>query len=344
MTRIWNHNISYPEYKMGRDKAKVRLRMNTDQLETGLRAHRAYLYLGFVCNNNCVFCASDRTNRAKDKKELTIDEVKSFVEEQSEHCDHLLISGGEPTIHRDILDIVHLAKSKFRYVHIATNGILLAEYSFACELISIGVDCVSIPVYHTCEDTFNDLVKNDIAYSSVLLALRNLHNLKSKYAFQVGIKLLIMKPNYKANPDVVTLIEDVFPEPDSLSLATLRISEKVLENLSELAVDLNVARPYVTETVRRMMKYRFMFDHVPLCALETDLLYELLEKDLLHKQPNVSNVLRPDAKLNKAFLPHYESPSCKQCAVTQYCDRVARKNFQFMNYDDQMHPVPKRAL
>jgi uncharacterized radical SAM superfamily Fe-S cluster-containing enzyme len=43
-------------------------------------------------------------------------------------ADILQISGGEPTTHPDILEILHLAKTKnFKYIMLNTNGLRIAN-------------------------------------------------------------------------------------------------------------------------------------------------------------------------------------------------------------------------
>ena len=303
---------------------------------------QTYLYLNYVCNSNCIFCASDLTNRTKNIQSISLDKIKELLDKQSILFNRLLISGGEPTVHKEIIEILRYATTKFRQVNLATNGILLSDYAFAKDIVDTGISRVAIPFYHTDPCTFNELVRNDKAYDSIISAIKNLSQLKkSGHNFDVNIKLLIMKPNYKVNPDVVEFIRQIFSQLKYITLATLRISEKVLKNRERLVVNLNEARPYISETVRIMLKYgiSFTFDYVPLCALEQDLLYELLKIGTLFRRQTISTIIRPETVLPNKPLPYYESSSCRYCAVNAYCSRVPKKNHQHMNYDAQLHHV-----
>lgn len=302
---------------------------------------QAYLYVNYVCNSRCIFCASDWTNTGSAIRQRSFAELTSELDRQAETCSRLLISGGEPTVHKELIDILNYAATKFTQVNLATNGILLSNYAFAERVIQTGINRVAIPFYHTDRHEFNRLVGNKNAYDSVITAIQNLSQLKNKYRFNINLKILFMRPNYLVNPDIVDLLKQIFPALRFMSIATLRIGKHVLDNRDELVVDLNQARPYISETVRRMLKHniQFAFDYVPLCTLEPDILMQLLKERKLHRRQTISTIIRPEATFYDKAFPYYESSACSKCDVEAYCSRLSRKNFEHMNYDSQLHSV-----
>ena len=88
------------------------------------------------CNLNCPMCYAD----AGKGDFLPLDKIEQmmdfFQDTEYGQAEILQISGGEPTLHPDIIKIISMAKrKKFKYVMLNTNGIRIAEdEAFAKEL------------------------------------------------------------------------------------------------------------------------------------------------------------------------------------------------------------------
>ena len=80
------------------------------------------------CNLQCPLCYADAGHgnfAAIDKIEKMMD---FFQDSEGGKAEILQISGGEPTLHPDIIKIIKLAKTKkFKYVMLNTNGVRIAE-------------------------------------------------------------------------------------------------------------------------------------------------------------------------------------------------------------------------
>jgi len=62
-----------------------------------------------LCNNNCMFCL-DKDRPDKNHKDL--DKIKAEIKEAKEEGNSkLIISGGDPSIHPEIVDIVSYGKN-----------------------------------------------------------------------------------------------------------------------------------------------------------------------------------------------------------------------------------------
>ncbi|MDF2865501.1 MAG: hypothetical protein K0R72_310 [Clostridia bacterium] len=87
------------------------------------------------CNMNCHTCYAN-SGKGVDLELSKILEMMDFVEQtESGNAEVLQISGGEPTLHNEILDIIKEGKKRFKHVMLNTNGIRIAEdEEFVCEL------------------------------------------------------------------------------------------------------------------------------------------------------------------------------------------------------------------
>jgi len=100
----------------------------------------ALIEINDECNLTCPVCFADSS--PKKTRHRTLAEVDAMLEtliESEREPDLVQISGGEPSIHPQILDVLHLARSKpVRHVMLNTNGIRIArDRAFVEELAKL---------------------------------------------------------------------------------------------------------------------------------------------------------------------------------------------------------------
>jgi uncharacterized radical SAM superfamily Fe-S cluster-containing enzyme len=100
----------------------------------------ALIEINEECNLTCPVCFADSSPRKT--RNRTVAEVDAMLEtliESEREPDLVQISGGEPTIHPQILEILQLAKSKpIRHIMLNTNGIRIArDRAFVEELAKL---------------------------------------------------------------------------------------------------------------------------------------------------------------------------------------------------------------
>jgi uncharacterized radical SAM superfamily Fe-S cluster-containing enzyme len=92
------------------------------------------------CNLTCPVCFADSSPRRTRNRTLAeVDAMLETLVASEGNPDLVQISGGEPSIHPQILDILHLAKSKpIRHIMLNTNGIRIAtDKAFVAELAKL---------------------------------------------------------------------------------------------------------------------------------------------------------------------------------------------------------------
>ncbi len=81
--------------------------------------------------NRCNMCCNTCYANSGKGKDLDLSLIKKMIDFGAE-CENgkgevLQISGGEPTLHKDIIEIIRYAREKYQYVMLNTNGIRIAE-------------------------------------------------------------------------------------------------------------------------------------------------------------------------------------------------------------------------
>lgn len=125
---------------------------------------RVVFEITFRCNLTCQMCplANWKNSNANDKSpqllkgELNTEEIKTFVDELKElGTKGIMITGGEPFLRKDILEILDFIKQRGIYCTVITNGTLIDDSS-AKELASIGIEAISFSLDGT-KDIHNQI-------------------------------------------------------------------------------------------------------------------------------------------------------------------------------------------
>ena len=293
---------------------------------------RTYLYISYKCNCNCFFCASDKTNVVNFDNEVTLDDAKQFII-NSPQKDVLIISGGEPTIHKDFLEIVRYGKKFFKQVSLMTNCLKFSDKDFLRETIDAGVDRISIPFYSSCESELNHMLGNANAYARFMLGLTNVNELLPIYNFDVRVKLLLAKFTYKTNPSSIDFIATMFPNIKKISLYGFHISSKALKHADECVVNYSDSIPFNDIVIQKLHKYGYDYQvcEIPLCAFSEEVRRHLIKSNRI-AYPDEAYMKRPDWRAKIVSSRVIEPQECKICALYSLCPKVLAKNALAFNH------------
>ena len=112
------------------------------------------------CDFNCFFCHQEGENNPG--QELTTDEVESIVKIASmQGIKYVKLTGGEPLLRDDIVEIVQRIKPYVEEVSMTTNASKLTE--LACKLKEAGLARVNISLHSLNPSRFKDITGTDRA-------------------------------------------------------------------------------------------------------------------------------------------------------------------------------------
>jgi MoaA/NifB/PqqE/SkfB family radical SAM enzyme len=103
------------------------------------------ILLTFQCNLRCTMCgqwgeggaALGYTDEVR-RRSLSLDDVRTIVEEVRSFSPAITLFGGEPLMYKDIIGAVRIIKDAGLRVNMITNGTLLSRY--AADLVRLGLD------------------------------------------------------------------------------------------------------------------------------------------------------------------------------------------------------------
>lgn len=159
----------------------------------------------YKCTSECPHCAVHHLR--KGEKELTTNEIKSVINQAIGQGAFLLsLTGGEPMLREDLIEIVKYASSNFMLINLNTDGCLLTEKKIV-ELKENGLDLLSLSIdspYPNIHDKLRnnegcfDKIKRLIAFAnkiglftqiSTYATKQNINNGELKQIIELGRKL-----------------------------------------------------------------------------------------------------------------------------------------------------------
>lgn len=141
------------------------------------------------CNFSCFFCHMEGYREQElEEKELRLDEIE-LIAEAARRLDirAFKLTGGEPTLRRDLARIVSILKSRGKaYVSITTNGSLIHHHMPG--LADAGVDHVNVSLHSLSASKFKAITGSNML-ERVLSNLKLLHD----YGIPVKINFVILR-------------------------------------------------------------------------------------------------------------------------------------------------------
>ncbi|MBN2651527.1 MAG: radical SAM protein [Spirochaetales bacterium] len=181
-----------------------------------------YLRLSLTqrCNLSCIYCDGSISENDFSKPELSLDSIKDILNEAGAlGFKKLRLTGGEPLVREDIVDIVKVAaESKmFEHIGITTNGVNLAKY--AVDLKNAGLSSINISLDTLDRDEFRAITNGNI--DDVLAGIEAVKDL----GLPIKINMVIFETNSEQE---VELMKE-FCDNNNLVLQKIRhfnLSEK----------------------------------------------------------------------------------------------------------------------
>lgn len=294
---------------------------------------RADVKIGFACNNHCLFCAQGR--KREKAPALARDDLRRALEQGRATADRLVFTGGEPTIRRDLADLVAEARALgYRSIQIQTNGRMLA-YRGLCEaLIAAGATEFS-PALHGHVATLHDaLVGASGAFAQTVAGVRNL--------VALGVPVLTNTVVVRANLPHLTEITEMLCDlgVSQFQLAYVHPVGTAIENF-----DAVVPRPReIVAPIRaaldvgRRRGVTCMTEAVPLCLLH--------DREWAAAEAIIPRTVVFDlgAVVDFEAYRHTEGkakgPPCERCSRRDRCEGPWREVPERFGWDDFSPPPP----
>jgi MoaA/NifB/PqqE/SkfB family radical SAM enzyme len=272
-----------------------------------------------VCNNDCEFC--DLGKSRKGARHRKYEQIRKQMEALRERgVSRVALTGGEPTLHPDLLGMVSYAKSiGFSHIRMYTHGRALRRNNLMGRLLDAGLTHLMISLFGP-DKSMHEEASGDIgSYEETISGI--------EVAARADVHLVVNCPvtsiNVHALKDYLNVL-DRYASPDTIwQLSDLYPTSKVLRD-PQIHADYGIMMPILDAalTEATIRGRRFLLQEFPLCTVfpwHTD------AKELgwwNRIQFLIGDWKRPDSLWSSRpwVAPHrFYTASCDKCTYRNQC-------------------------
>ena len=217
------------------------------QRERAVHERRLWVRLTRACNNRCLFCldADVQDGQMRDLSELK-EEIRSGSQDG---CARLILSGGEPSLHPDYLELVAFGRlAGYEWIQSITNGRMFAYRSFAEQAVVAGLREATCSMHGHTPELHDRLVAVKGAFEQSLEGIAHLQDLGAV----VNVDVVINALNIQFLPDILGFfIGRGISEFDLLWMVPFG---RAWKNRSELFCDHEKAAPFLQQALDQARK------------------------------------------------------------------------------------------
>jgi len=204
------------------------------------------------CNFRCPFCHNtDLVMRPGELPEVDMVAVGKYIEENTDFLDGVVITGGEPTIHSDLPDLIKWLRTKGMKVKLDTNG---SNPEMLEDLINAGLlDYVAMDIKAPLAGVYDELSGVDTPLKELKRSISLIMDSGIDYEFRTTVVPVLLKENdieriaaYIGGARKYALQQ--FRPGDTLDIKFSKLDPYPSDRLTEMA---ERARSYVRKVVIR---------------------------------------------------------------------------------------------
>ena len=291
-------------------------------VETSLKnkKHKVILRLGYSCNNNCLFCHS----RSRQGNLSFVQASKKIDLIKGKNVGCVLISGGEPTIRKDIFKLIDYSKLQGLDFGLVTNARMLSSPDFLKRLVERDIKCIYTTLHSYKKEIHNKISCSD-SFEQTVKGIKNVVNSK----IWLLVNVVITKDN----------LEDI--EKTVEFLTRLKVDNMKLSFVEPVTKENMVHIPSIEKTAQKVKSVlekdpNCGWDGFPLCLMRgfKDRIVNLRTSDVMWVSEVWEEKFYPSDEGNKI-----KPEICKKCEEKRECEGIYRVYYE--NRKVNLQPLVK---
>lgn len=290
-----------------------------------------FLPLGYSCNNNCIHCFLPFVDNPTN---MTTEQAKESISQLLEYgIDRISLSGGEPTLRKDIFEIIEFCRSSgIENIQLQTNARMLSYEPFCRKLFASGITEMAVSLHAHTPEIHDSITRSKGSFSQTILGVNNLMKVAPGFVPEEKIfaNLVISKYNVGHLPEIVEFFSELkFP---LVEIEYPRIMGNALRFKTDIPTRKDAA-PKVTEAVETAKKLGIgvFIDDFPVCLSDGFYGYNAYTRpgnDQIELDFSVGKI-RDTEKTGKMW-----GPKCQSCAARGKCPGEWPDNAENFGWED----------
>lgn len=220
-----------------------------------------FVYAGHKCNNSCMFCfEADR-----EFSEKTTQDLKKEMEIIRKNFDFINIMGQEPTLRKDIIElIVYAKKIGFKEVGLTTNGRMFAYVDFTKNILNSGLNQIGLTIMGKSAQMHDFHTRVKGSFDQSLIGIKNIMSYKGP-DFSFLLNIMVTKKNFKNLIEIVDFYVNLgFKE---INIGHIMPINKEIFKSKSMVAKISEVTPYLVKCQKKYGdKIRFLFIEYPACS------------------------------------------------------------------------------
>lgn len=295
---------------------------------------KADVKIGFLCNNDCLFCVQGPEKKKFGNRPKA--ELEKIIKKSKKGCDTIVFTGGEPTVRPDLIELVAYAKKLgFKTIQIQSNGRMFVYEKFCDDIIAAGANEFALAL-HGHNEKLHDYLTQAKSFKQVVAGIRNL----KKRGAMVITNTVITQANYRHMPEIAKLLIGL--DVDQIQFAFVHALGAAGNNFKSVVPRVEMVAPYLKKAIDigRIMHKRIMTEAVPFCLMAG---YE----------DSISEPVIPDTRVfdQDHIVEDYtkfritegkaKGPDCVRCRYNNICEGPWREYPEAFGWDEFV-PVERK--
>lgn len=275
---------------------------------------RADVKVGFACNNRCLFCAQG--HKREGCAHVPFDELRARMTEGRRTSDELVLTGGEPTIHPRIVELVSEARAMgYKQIQVQTNGRRLAYDTFVDSLVEAGATEFSPALHGPTADIHDRLTRAPGSFRQTVAGIRNVR----KRGLPIVTNSVVVRENVRYLPALTEVLGQLGVGQAQLAFVhpvgtAFELFDAVVPRLSEVVGPIRLSK-----NVAARYGMRLVTEAVPLCFLPG--MQELAVEDMIPDTTVIDLDGQPfDYSAWRPAEGKAHGPPCEGCKVRHRCE------------------------
>ena len=294
------------------------------------------LKLGFKCNNNCLHCVVANKRNTID---LTNEELYNIIKNiPEEHDPWVQITGGEPSIYKNLPYILELCKKQNLKTIIQTNGTGFSDLNFL-KTCAPYIDDIHIAIHSCYPEIHDSIVGTTGMWEKTMQGLDNIISENLCFTTQT----VLSKRNIDSLYDTFSFIQSKKPGT-YMSMTYPHLNGNALKNIESVSFRYIDKKDIIQKVLKKYHKLIFS-ESIPYCHLHPYAhKVESLERDIYNNYPKIGIDCADGKDLIKNYNAlyieqHVKIPSCKECVYDPVCIGVWKEYVEYHKDELDLYPI-----
>ncbi len=240
------------------------------------------------------------------------------ISKKTAAVDSILFTGGEPTLNPNLADFIAQAKTNgYKHTSLQTNGRLLRYKDFCEDILSSGLDEISISIQGSCSNVHDALTRTPGSFEETYRGIENICAIKKKYGLTLYVNFTLTRMNIQDLPCFIKMVRDLSCV-DQIVLNTLMYTGNAKRYFSALYLTYR----QIAAEIKKIRQGREAADaadlrvaSLPACILENnDTAMEMLEIPMRVEGKRPISFKRAGSKVKRR--------ECLSCTHYLTCDGI----------------------